>query len=178
VGYEVRAQVYYRKLLPGIVNFLTSKARNSRKEKAVAKEAISIVRERTAAGIDTNGQRFIPYSEGYAKQKQGLVRELKKARGTRKLNQTAGSYPSWLRATGQTLSAMQADVTSAITLRGITLSIRFKFRENESALIASYHNETGAGKSRVKREFLGLSREGTTRRRAEEERLYRAWKNG
>lgn len=178
MSYQVQAQVYYRKLLTGLSAIVARQARNRRKEKAVEKEAVNIVLERTADGIDISGRKFVPYSAAYEKQKRGLVRELKKARGKRKLNQTAGSYPSWLRATGQMLSALTATAQAEASIRGVTLKITFKFTESESSLLASYHNELGAGKSRVKRQFLGLSREGTARRKVEEERLFRAWKNG
>lgn len=177
MGYEVQAQAIFRRLLPSIGLLFASKARNRRKEQAVAKEAVNIVIERTAGGIDITGRQFAPYSGQYAKKKRDLIKALKKFRG-RNVRQDAGAYPAWLRATGQMLSSLTADVTANATVRGLTLNIKFRFASAESARIASYHNELGAGKSRVRRQFLGLSRDGTARRRAEEERLYKAWKNG
>lgn len=176
-NYQVQAQAIYRRLLPSIGNLIATKARNRRKEAAVAKEAKNIVLERTAAGIDVNGRRFVPYSAGYAKRKQGLIKALQKFSGKR-ANKEATGYPAWLRATGQMMASLTADVKAEASLRGLILTIKFRFVDENRALIASYHNELGAGKSRVKRQFLGLSREGTARRKDEEERLYKAWKNG
>lgn len=175
--YQVQAQAIYRRLLPSIGALVASKARNRRKETAVAKAAVDIVIERTAAGIDTNGRQFAPYSAQYAKKKRDLIKALKRFRG-KFVRQDAGSYPAWMRATGQMLSSLTADVKAEASLRGLVLTIKFRFVNADSAKIASYHNELGAGKSRVKRQFLGLSREGTARRKDEEERLYKAWKNG
>lgn len=177
MSYQAQAQATFRRVLPLIGALIVSRARNRRKEAAVAKEAVNIVIERTAEGIDISGRQFAPYTVQYAKKKRDLVKALKRFRG-KFTRQDASGYPAWMRATGQMLSSLTADVTAEASIRGLTLKIKFRFVNAESAKIASYHNELGAGKSRVKRQFLGLSRDGTARRRAEEERLYKAWKNG
>lgn len=176
MSYEVQAQAIFRRLLPSIGSLIATKARNRRKETAVAAEAKSIVFERTAAGIDVNGRQFAPYSARYAKQKRGLIKALKSSRSRARLQ--AKDFPAWMRATGQMLTSLIVEASADASIRGLKLTIRFKFNDAENAKIASYHNELGAGKSRVRRQFLGLSRDGTARRRAEEERLYKAWKNG
>lgn len=176
--YKVQAEAIYRRLLPSIGALVASKARNRRKEAAVAKAAVQIVLERTAAGIDINGRKFKDYSAAYKRFKSGLVKGLKKAAGKRKNTGVATQYPSYLRLTGHMLRELTCDVTSDAGLRGLSLKLRFRFRDPEAAQIAEYHDSLGAGKSRVKRQFLGLSREGTARRKDEEERLYKAWKNG
>ena len=72
-NYQVQAQVVYRRLLQGIGTLIATKARNRRKEAAVAKAAKDIVLERTAAGIDTNGRKFRDYSPAYKRFKTGAV---------------------------------------------------------------------------------------------------------
>lgn len=177
MSYQAQAQATFRRVLPLIGALIVSRARNRRKEAAVAKEAVNIVIERTAEGIDISGRQFAPYTVQYAKKKRDLVKALKRFRG-KFTRQDASGYPAWMRATGQMLSSLTADVTAEASIRGLTLKIKFRFVNAESAKIASYHNELGTGKSRVKRQFLGLSREGTARRRKEEERLYKAYRNG
>ncbi len=177
-NYQVQAQVVYRRLLQGIGTLIATKARNRRKEAAVAKAAKDIVLERTAAGIDTNGRKFRDYSPAYKRFKTGAVKTLKRAAGKRKNTGVATAYPSYLKLTGHMLRELKCEVTADATLRGVVLKIKFRFNDPEAAQIAEYHDSLGAGKSRVKRQFLGLSREGTSRRKAEEETLYKAWRNG
>lgn len=178
-NYTVQAEAIYRRILPTLGALVQSRARNRRKEKAVAEEAVNIVLERTADGIDVSGKPFRPYSAEYAKFKRGAIKSvLKRMAGKRKNTGVAKEFPAWLRATGHMLRSLRVDCVIEAGLRGVIMRLKFRFSDQEAAELARYHDELGTGKSRVKRQFVGLSKEGTARRRKEEERLYKAYRNG
>jgi hypothetical protein len=140
---------------------------------AVADEAIKIILERTSDGVDVDGRRFTKYSKGYEKLKGDFVKSKAAKRFLRgRTRFAAKGLPNWMRATGQMLSSMTTR-NERISRRGNQLLIEFDitFASKENGEIASYHNETGAGKSRVKRRFLGLSRKGSSRYNQEQLRI-------
>ncbi len=149
-----------------------SRTKFNKAAEAVADEAIKIILERTSDGVDVDGRRFPKYSKGYEKLKGGFVKAAKKiARGKSRRN-LATKLPNWMRLTGQMLSSMTTR-NARISRRGGQLFIEFDitFANKESGEIASYHNDTGAGRSRVKRRFLGLSRKGSSRYNQEQIRI-------
>lgn len=142
---------------------------------AVADEAIKIILERTSDGVDVDGRRFPKYSKGYEKFKSGAAaRNKMNARGKsrRSLRGAAVKLPNWMRLSGNMLSALYAK-NPRLSRRGNQLFIEFDltFTNAEDGEIASYHNDTGAGRSRVKRRFLGLSRKGSSRYNQEQLRI-------
>lgn len=115
--------------------------------------ALSLIRRRTVAGKDKNNQEFTPLSEGYAKQKQ---KELGHARADltvsgRMLNEMARLEQT---ETSVTIGFAGGSVSGA-SASGTTLIQRS--RAVPGADKALFHNVTGAGASRVKREFFGLT---------------------
>ena len=112
--------------------------------------ATRIIRTRTERMIDVHGNTFAPLSEGYAAQKQ-------KALGH--------SRPD-LVVSGRMLNDMAVlEVTDRSLSIGFTSSgggggggtFIQRSRSLGAADKAFYHNETGAGRSQVKREFFDLN---------------------
>ena len=144
--------------------------------------AATEVRERTLGGQDADGRAFHPYSEGYAQQKAlyragGSKNTSKRLRAAgvgvsdmrgrygadRKAGRTNASWgryvarrvavnigPPDLMLTGDMLGKMGVTEVSA---RRVVVG----FRTARAAEKAFYHVETGAGRSRVIRDFFGLS---------------------
>jgi hypothetical protein len=139
---------------------------------AVADETLKIIMQRTAQGVDVDGRRFPRYSKGYEKLKGGFVKAAKKVSRGKSRRNLATKLPNWMRLTGQMLSSMTTK-NARLQRRGGQLLIEFDltFTNAESGEIASYHNDTGAGKSRIKRRFLGLSRKGSAQYNQEQVRI-------
>jgi hypothetical protein len=122
--------------------------------------ALSIMRRRTAAGVDVNGAAFQALSPGYAKVK---AKELGNARADLTvsggmLNDMAIVSVSKNRVT---LGFVSGAIGSVVRAVGGTFIQRS--RAVPAANKAQYHNITGAGKSHVIRKFFGLNaREGDT----------------
>lgn len=139
---------------------------------AVAEETLKIIFERTAQGVDVDGRRFQKYSKNYERLKGGFIKAAKKVTRGKSRRNTAVKLPNWMRLTGQMLSSLTTR-NARLSRRGNQLFVEFDltFTNAESGEIASYHNEQGAGRSRVRRRFLGLSRKGSSRYNQEQIRL-------
>lgn len=74
--------------------------------RAAGEQALLIIRQRTARGIDAKGQRFTPYSPGYAE-----------AKGAYSLGAVASAFGVDLELTGQMLGAMT--VTNINEAKGV-----------------------------------------------------------
>jgi len=115
--------------------------------------ALSMIRRRTQAGVDMNGAAFRPLSPEYAKQKHKAL----------------GNSDANLSVSGRMLNDMQIVSSSRnrVTLGflgGTTGGSRAsggtfiqRSRSIPGGDKATYHHVEGAGKSRVKRKFFGLT---------------------
>lgn len=114
--------------------------------------AIRMIRTRTEGGIDRSGKPFVAYTPGYAERK---AKEL-------------GAGPVNLTVSGRMLNDMAITRVGngAVSIgfrssgggtkgKGLTLIQRSRAVGAEDK--ARFHDVDGAGKSRVKREFLGLT---------------------
>ena len=164
-----KLEVQFTAALPGILADLTkSSALLRRKGVAVADEVIEIIRDRTAEGIDVAGRPFKKYSRAY----EDFKRQAFSSKKTKKLVGKTG----WLRASGRMLASLQAKNVQILTNgTGISIKMFVTFSDRERAQIAEYHDKLGAGKSKVKRRFLGLSTN-SARRRSELTRLLQTWR--
>ena len=84
----------------------------------------------TAAGIDYKGNAFKPYSKAYAAKE--------------------GKKNAWMYQSGTMLNSMSQKVID-------NLSVMIFFNNTTARERATWHNITGAVKSKVKREFFGFS---------------------
>lgn len=168
-NYGKKIEVAFNAALPGILRDLTrSSAVLNRKAQAVADEVVEIVRERTLSGIDVRGRAFAPYTKQYAAFKKAAL-------GGKKTSRLIGKT-GWLRASGRMLSSMIArNVRVVPKSTGLSLFMTLTFADSERAQIAEYHDKLGAGKSKVKRPFLGLSTSPSLRRK-ELNRLLQTWR--
>jgi len=96
-----------------------------------------MVRGRTLRGKDIHGNRFKPYSKSY----EGVRKRLNEP--VHLVNLTMDHITGMLQ---------QIDHVVFDDLEGVTMFIA----DPEKSQIAKYHNELGAGKSKVVREFWGL----------------------
>lgn len=101
--------------------------------------ALRIIRKRTREGRDVDGNPFAPYSEGYAKR-----------RGGRELPTDTVDLAFSVR------DGMMQDLRYDITGTG---NVVVGFGREDKAEIAGYHSVTGAGESKIVRNFFGLSDE-------------------
>jgi hypothetical protein len=97
---------------------------------------VKIIRERTAGGIDVEGRAFQPYSEGWEKERR--------KRGKAKA-------PVDLNFKGNMLASLKANVNTT------GCEVVVSFENAKEAEKANFHNVSGAGSSRVRRQFLGLT---------------------
>lgn len=110
--------------------------------RTIGRAAVEEILQQTEAGRDYQGRPFKPYSEGYAERKA-------KYRAGR-MGANIGTGTPDLKVTGRMLNDMQI---VGVTARKVTLG----FVTARSAELAFYHVESGAGKSRVIRDFFGLT---------------------
>lgn len=97
------------------------------------------IKDRTRRGLDLFGRPFRPYTEEWKKRKESVFR--------------VPSHPVNLILDDVTGMLTQIDHVVAADLR----SVELMFRTPEKRRIASYHDQLGAGKSRVIRRFWGVS---------------------
>lgn len=96
------------------------------------------IKSRTRQGKDFEGKAFQKYSAGYKKKRQdaGLPTHL--------VNLEFDDINGMLQTMDHIIAADRK-------------SVALDFTDEDKRTIASYHNELGAGKSKVKREFFGLN---------------------
>lgn len=97
------------------------------------------IKDRTRRGVDLSGKKFQPYNEQYAERKF-------KSTGipTHVVNLTLDDISGMLQ---------QMDHIVAVDFS----SVEILFRDPRKRKLAGYHNELGAGRSRVIREFWGVN---------------------
>lgn len=150
------------------------------------KEALKIIRERTDKGLDISGQPFRNYSRSYTEYKHravtGKTKTGRRSRAkVRKGRYSASRVRDVTRLTGRLWRAM---ATSALRTRrtGSTVEAGFKLFVRKKAYpkggntrdVNAYLNTLGAGKSKRKYPFFGLSTNRSLRRR-EDARIKRVW---
>lgn len=130
--------------------------------------AVALITERTAQGKGLDG-RFAPYSTAYADRKFGHRRTLLGiARRARSSKGRQRAYTGLIRRlgekvdltlTGRMLRDMKVVVGRDTTQAVYTVTVGYieGRSSRESIEKAGYHNNTGAGASRVKRRFVGLT---------------------
>lgn len=96
------------------------------------------IKERTRRGVDVDGRPFEPYSEGHARKRRA------KGLPTSRVDLKFSLYDGMMD---------QIDHVIARDLRSVAIVIE----DDEKEQLAVYHNIEGAGRSRVIREFFGLS---------------------
>lgn len=117
--------------------------------------ALSLIRRRTAAGKDVNNAPFQALSPAYAKQKQ---KELGHSRADLTVSGRMVNELGRVGVTERTVSiGWSGGGTGSSGSAGGTLIQRS--RAVAGADKALFHNITGAGRSRVKRKFFGLTPE-------------------
>lgn len=97
-----------------------------------------IIKSRTRKGLDVKGSAFTDYSAGHLKKR-------KQAGITQASKVNLVFSPNF---------GMLASINHAVANNLESVAIQFENPEKEQ--LAVYHNITGAGKSRVKREFWGI----------------------
>lgn len=145
------AETIKRKFSTQVLDRLSNKSLN-RIIKNVGDMEIDLIRQRTNAGRDKNGRAFRSYSPRYVKRKKQLIRSgigASSIWGARR-------YSQFMRLSGRMFTDMK--IKNIKVQRGRT-NVTFKydigFKTTRSARIAEYHNVSGAGKSRVRRQWLG-----------------------
>ena len=139
-------------------------------------KAISLIRERTLAGVDANGQPFAPYSQKpFARPLGGITRQTRAALGQKLQVFTTSGGKKWAVIEGGYAAYKAAKrpndggkvnlsdtfgMLRALTITKIdegTNTVQIGFTREEEALKALYHNEVGVGSGRVVRRFMGLT---------------------
>lgn len=105
---------------------------------------IRIIRTRTRQGRDMNGQPFKPYSKGYLKKRQ--------ADGI-----TSSTVNLEYSRQGGMLKNIDHMVSNTFD------SVTIYFNDARARQLALYHNEMGAGKSRIIRKFFGITQQSAQR---------------
>ncbi len=100
--------------------------------------ALRIIRKRTREGLDVDGNPFAEYSESY--------------KPKRERNELPTDTPD---LAFSVRDGMMQSLRYELSDGGIELG----FDRTDKALLASYHNVQGAGKSKVIRKFFGISTE-------------------
>lgn len=97
------------------------------------------IKSRTRAGLDLEGKPFKAYNEKYAERKEKLT----------------GIPTDVVNLVYNDIDGMMASIDHVVAsdLKSVALT----FTKKDRARIAQYHNELGAGKSRVIRQFWGVS---------------------
>lgn len=108
----------------------------------LGKMAIEDITTLTEAGKDVSGRAFAPYSESYA--------EWKADYHGGSMGAKVGTGSVDLRVSGRMLEDMQIVEAS-------NRKVVIAFASARSAELAFYHVESGAGRSRVIRDFFGLT---------------------
>lgn len=117
--------------------------------------ALSMIRRRTATGRDVNNAAFQPLSPAYAKQKQAA---LGNSRADLIVSGRMVNEMGRTKVTAKTVTlGFQGGGTGSSSSGGGTFIQRS--RAVAGADKALFHNVTGAGKSKVKRQFFGLTSE-------------------
>lgn len=106
---------------------------------ALALRAIRIIRSRTRKGKDVEGRAFRQYNKQYLKKRQ--------ADGI--LNASLVNL-EYSRVAGM-LKSIDHMVSNDLS------SVRIFFNNDRARTLAEYHNESGAGRSRIIRKFFGLT---------------------
>lgn len=128
----------------------------------IALQAIEMINDNIEQKQDYKGNAFAPYSFSYwlkSKSKLGSTKGAKAPKDKRKrkvfldtmrarFNQAKNNVT--LTDTGEMLSALSVLDTK-------TDSVKIGFNTKRSAELAFYHNVSGSGKKKVKREFFALS---------------------
>lgn len=115
--------------------------------------ALSLIRRHTAAGKDMHGAPFAPLSPGYATQKQ---QELGNSRADLTVSGRMLNEMGRIKVTDKTVTiGFAGGGTGSGGARGGTFIQRS--RSVAGADKALFHHVSGAGKSKVKRQFFGLS---------------------
>lgn len=99
--------------------------------------AIKIIKDRTRKGKDVKGKKFTPYSESY-----------------KKVRERAGLPTSPVSLTFDDISGMLTKVDHVVANDFSHVSVLID--DAAKAQIAKYHNELGASKKKVIREFWGI----------------------
>lgn len=123
--------------------------------KDIGDYVVRVIRTRTEAGIDRTGKAFAPYTPGYAakKAKEGL------GGGTVNLT-VSGRMLNDMAVTDMGMSPPRVTIgfrSSGGGTRGKGLSMIQRSRAVGAEGKARAHDVDGVGKSRTKREFLGLT---------------------
>lgn len=117
---------------------LTAGLKNQRTLNKVGLAGTRKIKKRTRSGVDYLGNTFAEYSESHAK------RRAAKGLPTSKVNLKFELYDSMLDYLDHEVSSSLDQVTILVD-------------DDEKEEIAKYHNKEGAGKSKVIREFMGLT---------------------
>lgn len=97
------------------------------------------IKDRTRRGVDLDGRTFKPYNEDYAERKFRLT----------------GIPTHVVNLTFDDISGMMQQIDHVIA--SDFSKVELQILDPEKRKIASYHNETGAGRSRVIRKFWGIN---------------------
>lgn len=97
------------------------------------------IKDRTRRGVDLSGKTFKPYNEQYAERKF----------------KTTGIPTHVVNLTLDDISGMLQQIDHVVNTDFSNVEILF--RDPRKRKLASYHNELGAGRSRVIREFWGIN---------------------
>lgn len=144
--------------------------------RAIGLRAISMIRERTLQGFDADGGRLRAYSTTpFARPYGGITQRAKKNLGNRLQVFTSkksgklwavieGGYAAYKQAAYPGDSGVNLSATGAM-LRSLTilsvdeesLTVTIGFTRTDEAVKALYHDQLGAGPSRVIRHFMGLT---------------------
>lgn len=127
--------------LPDIENLLWDLIEQLEGEKLLTKLGLAgerIIKKRTREGKDYEGKKFAPYSEGHKRKRKKLGLPVNK-----------------VNLQMDDISGMMADLKHVV-LRD-EQSVQLEFASPDKETLAEYHNISGAGKSRVKREFYKLA---------------------
>lgn len=150
-------------------NFLDKKI-NGTKLRVAAREValreIELIQRRSQQGIDKNGRKMVPLSDGYTKTKRSIIRngyKVVKGRGSKRrlvsIKPTAFAATragQFMRLSGRMFRDMYVRNLRVKQNNGdVDVSYVLDFKTARSKKIAEYHTAKGTGKSKVKRDFWG-----------------------
>lgn len=144
--------------------------------RSVGVRAISMIRDRTLAGLDAGGTTFRAYStEPFARPLHGITQRARRALGDRLHVFTtkkgklwavieggyaafkAAAYPDDAGTVNLTATGAMLRALAIVAVDENTATVTLGFTRTDEALKALYHEELGAGPRRAIRHFLGLT---------------------
>ncbi len=120
------------------INSLTNNLRSQKLQDNIGLSAERLIKKRTRKGIDIHGRTFRPYSRSHARKRE-----------------RRGLSSSTVNLVWSETDGMMTKMDHLVARNHDKILVYF--RDPQKRRLARYHNTMGAGKSKIKRQFFGLS---------------------